>query len=157
MIRERRQQRGWSQEYLAEVTGLSVRTIQRAEQGKTIGLSSLSAIATALDVDIASLQSNTAVEHQEEAVDVSSSEQAIMERVRDIRGFYSHAWSYLLVSLFLVILNALTSPDRWWVFWPVAGWGIGVLAHGLSVFEVMDLWGDDWEKREIDKRLKRKS
>ena len=29
-------------------------------------------------------------------------------------------------------------------------------SHGLQVFEVFDLWGTDWEKRQVEKRLGRK-
>jgi hypothetical protein len=33
------------------------------------------------------------------------------------------------------------------------GWGAGLLAHGLSVFEVFNLFGTDWENRQVEKRL----
>ena len=38
IVRKLRIQRGWSQEQLAELTGLSVRTIQRVERGQSAGL-----------------------------------------------------------------------------------------------------------------------
>jgi len=43
-----------------------------------------------------------------------------------------------------------------WVVWPALGWGIGVGVHALSVFEVVSLFGPNWEKKQIEKRLKRK-
>jgi hypothetical protein len=36
------------------------------------------------------------------------------------------------------------------------GWGIGVLFHGLRVFERFSPFGADWEKKEVEKRLGRK-
>jgi transcriptional regulator with XRE-family HTH domain len=51
-----RQARGWTQEHLAEVTGLEVRTIQRAEKDETKGQETLLAIAGAFDVNLADLQ-----------------------------------------------------------------------------------------------------
>lgn len=49
-IRELRLARGWSQEQLAERSGLSVRTIQRIERGSPPGLASAEALARAFDV-----------------------------------------------------------------------------------------------------------
>jgi hypothetical protein len=55
-------------------------------------------------------------------------------RVGQIKGFYVHATVYVLVNALLIIINLLTSPDRLWFFYPLLGWGIGLAAHGLSVF-----------------------
>ena len=51
-LRERRLGRGWSQEQLAERAGVSVRTIQRIENGQPPGLASATALATAFGVDV---------------------------------------------------------------------------------------------------------
>jgi transcriptional regulator with XRE-family HTH domain len=51
-----RLQRGWSQEQLAELAGLGVRTIQRAERGQNPSAESLKAIAAVLDVDFGALR-----------------------------------------------------------------------------------------------------
>ena len=34
-------------------------------------------------------------------------------------------------QLLLIAVNLLTTPDRLWFYWPLLGWGIGILAHGL--------------------------
>lgn len=54
-VRELRHQRGWSQEQLAERCGLSVRTFQRIENGRTPGLASATALARAFEVDVSDL------------------------------------------------------------------------------------------------------
>ena len=36
------------------------------------------------------------------------------------------------------------------------GWGVGVAAHALGVFEIVDLFGPDWEKKQIARRMKRR-
>lgn len=56
IVRKLRLQRGWSQEQLATLTGLSVRTIQRIEQGQQPGLESLKALAAVFELDVAQLQ-----------------------------------------------------------------------------------------------------
>ena len=45
IIRKLRLKRGWSQEQLAGMSGLSVRTIQRIERGQGPGLESLKSLA----------------------------------------------------------------------------------------------------------------
>ena len=51
LIRKLREDKGWSQEHLAAVSGLSVRTIQRLEAEGNASLESRSAITLALGVE----------------------------------------------------------------------------------------------------------
>ena len=50
-IRQFRELRHWSQEQLAEISGLNVRTIQRVEQGDSASFDTRRALARALDFD----------------------------------------------------------------------------------------------------------
>lgn len=52
----RREHLAWTQEQLAETAQLSVRTVQRAEEGRGISAETLSAIAGALDVPVEELR-----------------------------------------------------------------------------------------------------
>lgn len=54
-IRQLRDDRAWSQEHLAAVTGLSLRTIQRAESEGNASAETRMSLATAFDVDLAQL------------------------------------------------------------------------------------------------------
>lgn len=54
-IGELRRLRGWTQERLAEASGVAVRTVQRMESGKDASLESLSAVAAALEVPVRDL------------------------------------------------------------------------------------------------------
>ena len=67
------------------------------------------------------------------------------KRVKDLKGFYGNLTSYCLVIPFLFILNMITSPDHLWFYWPMLGWGIGILAHAISTFGI----GKDWEDKKI--------
>ena len=49
-------------------------------------------------------------------------------------GFYIHLAAYAVVNVLLVSINLATNPDRLWFQWPLAGWGVGVLAHAAAVF-----------------------
>lgn len=50
-VKKLRTARNWSQEKLAEVSGLSMRTIQRLENGGNASIETLQALAEALEVD----------------------------------------------------------------------------------------------------------
>jgi transcriptional regulator with XRE-family HTH domain len=55
ILKELRISRHFSQEQLAQISGLNVRTIQRIESGKNASLESLKCLAAALDVDVLTL------------------------------------------------------------------------------------------------------
>ena len=71
------------------------------------------------------------------------------KRVREIKGFYGNLASYIIINMFFLILNLMTTPDHLWFYWPMLGWGLGVMFHGLRVFNVMPFFGKDWERRKI--------
>ena len=187
IIRKLRLQNGWSQEQLAEMCGLSVRTIQRAERGQTSSTETLKAIAAVFEVNFTSLAEEkdmteatnttnttnttettettnmTAPESENQESEktydsryVSEQEKAILQQVKDIKGFYTHLIQFVCVVLGLTVFNFFTSPEYYWVVWVIFGWGIGVIAHALNVFEVFNVFGADWEKKQIEKRLGRK-
>jgi transcriptional regulator with XRE-family HTH domain len=55
-IREQRERRAWSQEHLAEVTGLGLRTIQRIEKTGAASYESARSLAAVFGVDVADLR-----------------------------------------------------------------------------------------------------
>ncbi len=71
------------------------------------------------------------------------------KRVEEIKGFYGNLIAYVVVNIGLMVLNLLTSPGYLWFFWPMLGWGIGVLFHGMKVFDFMPFFGKDWEEKKI--------
>jgi 2TM domain len=78
------------------------------------------------------------------------------KRVEELKGFYVHLIMYLLVNAGLVVLNLLTSPQYLWFVWPAFGWGIGVVAHGVSVLGAGRFFGSDWEEREFMEQERRR-
>ena len=67
------------------------------------------------------------------------------KRVKEIKGFYGNLISYCLVIPFLIFVNLYTVPEYHWFWWPMLGWGIGVLSHGFQVFGI----GKGWEEKKI--------
>jgi hypothetical protein len=70
------------------------------------------------------------------------------ERVEEIKGFYVHLITYLLVNAGLFVINILTSPGTYWFVWPLFGWGIGIIAHAIGTFGP-GMFGRAWEERKV--------
>lgn len=75
--------------------------------------------------------------------------QRARKRVEELRGFYGNLTAYLVVNLFLAILNLATAPEHIWFIWPLMGWGLGVLFHGMKVFNYSPFFNKDWEARKM--------
>ncbi len=67
------------------------------------------------------------------------------KQVDEIKGFYANLIAYCVIIPFLIFLNYRTSWDHKWFFYPMFGWGIGVVIQGFMVFG----YGKDWEERKI--------
>lgn len=181
IIRKLRLEKGWSQEQLAEASGVSTRTIQRLERGGQASLESMKCLAAVFETNFNALkqeqdmpepqiltnEDRAALAKMREWMrydygshtydpSLSPDEREAMEYVRDIRSFYSNLIGYAVIIPVLVIINLVTNPGYFWAIWPIFGWGIGLVWHGLSVFEIFTPFGDEWEKRQIEKRLRRK-
>lgn len=161
IVRKLRLQKAWSQEQLAQMSGLSVRTIQRIERGQACGLESIKSLAAVFQVPVSDLtQQETESETQEQDMSATAKladdEAKVIEQVKEIKGFYSHLIKYVIIVAGLFVVNLVTDPSYIWAWWVALGWGIGVASHALSVFEIFSFFGPNWEKRQIEKKLGRK-
>ncbi len=68
--------------------------------------------------------------------------------VARLRGFYAHAAVFVVVILLLLLID-ISGGGRWWVQWPLMGWGIGLAAHALYTFGLGGRFGAEWEERKI--------
>ena len=154
LVQKLRLQRGWSQQQLAELSGLNVRTIQRIEKGQEPSVDSLKSLAAVFNVEFSTLKE----QGMDNVISESQSAEEILafNQVRKLKGFYIHLAQYVSVVALLVVINVLTSPNLWWVQWVIMGWGIGVFFHWLQISERFSLFGSKWEKEQVEKRLGRK-
>src|SRR5436190_22380498 len=83
-IQKLRLKRGWSQQQLADASGLSVRTIQRLERGQPPSTESLKCLAAVFEVDFATLNAGDTMN------DKDRQEAEAFRHVRRLRGFYFH-------------------------------------------------------------------
>jgi len=72
-----------------------------------------------------------------------------VERVHDIKEFYGSLISYCLVIPFLIFINLKYVPHFHWFWFPMFGWGIGLIFHGFKAFSYNPILGKDWEERKI--------
>ena len=77
------------------------------------------------------------------------------KRVKEIRGFYEHLIVFILVTIILIVINLMTSPEYLWFLWCIMGWGIGVVFHGLKVFGISPFFNKEWEERKIKEFLEK--
>ncbi|MFS0671244.1 2TM domain-containing protein [Peribacillus frigoritolerans] len=71
-----------------------------------------------------------------------------------IPGFYIHIMVYVLVNVMLIAINLSTDPGYWWFLFPLGGWGIGVLIHGIAIL-AQGNFGSEWEERKIKEYMEK--
>jgi transcriptional regulator with XRE-family HTH domain len=119
-LRKLRDARAWSQEHLASVAGLSVRTVQRIEAEGSASAESRLALAAALDVAPGDLHA------PEEA---ASAPQPASPAKHQMRGWPLHLALYLVAAAVLIALKLALTGSLGWAIFPLLGWGLGVLLH----------------------------
>jgi len=77
-----------------------------------------------------------------------------VEKVEKLKEFYQNIISYCIVIPFLVFINLRFTPDFHWFWFPMFGWGIGVVFHGLDVYDYNPILGKNWENKKINELMK---
>ena len=77
------------------------------------------------------------------------------KRVEMLKGFYGNLVSFIIVNIFLLVINLYTSPNHLWFYWPLLWWGIGVVFHGFKVFGVFPHFGREWEEKKINEIMEK--
>jgi len=75
--------------------------------------------------------------------------------VRRKRIFYTVVGIYLALSLMWFAIDLLDDSSGYWFYWPMLGTGLGVVVTGVVLGGLGGLFGTDWERREIDRYLRR--
>ena len=72
-----------------------------------------------------------------------------LEKVEKIKEFYQNLISYCVVIPFLIFINLRFSPRFQWFWFPLFGWGFGLLMHGLRAYNFNIILGQNWEEKKI--------
>lgn len=127
-IKRWREERQWSQEHLAELAGVGLRTIQRLEKGERASSDTLMALAAAFNVDVGAIT----IDPDREAARAATS-----EREHKLAGFRMTLWislaSYIaLMAIFIAI--SLTDNDPGFAMLEPALWcTVAVIGHAVAV------------------------
>jgi hypothetical protein len=76
--------------------------------------------------------------------------------VRRKRIFYTVVAIWIALSLMWLTIDLLDDSSSFWFYWPMLGTGIGVAITGIVLLGIGGLFGAEWERREIDKYLRRR-
>ncbi len=142
-IRELRKQKYWSQDQLAQMSGLSIRTIQRIERDQKAGLESLKALSAVFDIEISELQREAV-----DAVGIITAEQDDQTTkeayTEGVKGIYKLAGLaiFSLISTFVFVVDDTTG----WGFIgaQAVSWAVIIGVYAMNTF---DLFGDEWKNK----------
>jgi two-component system, LytTR family, sensor kinase len=76
--------------------------------------------------------------------------------VRRKRIFYAVLGVWIALCLMWFALDMLDDSSSFWFYWPMLGTGIAVAIIGVVLLGIGGLLGADWERREIDRYLRRR-
>lgn len=135
-ITQLRKHKGWTQERLAERSGVATRTIQRLEGGADATLETLSSVADVLGVNVSDLYEE--LDDDERAAAIEGLDQRRLEKQRQTeqRQAVAKRWKLLypavgvaLTAIFFGIFLQTTAPI--YLFIPVAWWAAGYWIMGF--------------------------
>ncbi|MGY6648748.1 helix-turn-helix domain-containing protein [Wenyingzhuangia sp. IMCC45574] len=142
-LKKMRLERHWSQEQLAEMSGLSIRTIQRIENGENASFESLKALAAVFETNIIDSDKGSEMEQAKKED----------EYIENVKGFYMVCVVACMILL-IALISAVKDAGNWGAFGGMfVFWAIFI---GVSYIDTFDVFGKDWKERMIDKRFKRK-
>lgn len=75
--------------------------------------------------------------------------QKARKQVQELKGFYSHLLTYVVIMTIIIYINLTYTPEVLWFFWTLFGWGIGLFFHAMRVFSFFPFFNKDWEEKKI--------
>ena len=126
-IRRWREERHWSQEHLADLAGIGLRTVQRIEKGEQTSGETLKALAAAFNVDVMALTVDARAK---------ASEAYERGRAKDLAAlmlsFWIHLGSWMLGMLIFAGIG-LSEGQLFFMAVPAIWWTVGLGGHALTV------------------------
>ena len=127
-IKRWREERLWSQEHLADLAGLGLRTVQRIENGEPASRDSVMALAAAFNVDAAALTVNprTAVAERRE--------KKAKKSLAALRlGFLINLACWVFGMIVFAGISFSDGDGQFEMLAPAIWWTVGIAGFGLAV------------------------
>jgi len=156
-IQKFRVDNGWSQEELAAHSGLSVRTIQRIENGKRASLESLKCLAAVFETQVSNLMQENPMNDTQSSNQyfLDQTEQEAIDYVDNLKAFHLNWITFIIVMPFMYWLNIKLTPGFLWVSILAAVWILASVLHAVLIFGLFSVFSGAWEQREFQKRMSR--
>ena len=162
-----RNKKRWSQEQLAQLSGLNVRTIQRVEKGQSVGAETLKSLAAVFEISIDELvnaiekekhvqpkEDEVMLNNQSEAtqstVDSKQSTKAqtdkTIEKVKSIKYFYASSAFLIAIFILFMLPNYNGGENLGSLIVVFLSFSAIIAVHAFMVFEP---FGEKWEKEKL--------
>ena len=143
-IKRWREERQWSQEHLAELAGLGLRTVQRVESGGQASHETLMALAAAYNVDVSALS----VDPSDVAMDMLTRKNAKARAALRL-SFWIHLASYIIGAVVFIGISWGMNAGYFVMKWPLIWWTVGLVAHAATVVivTVATHFSERWENK----------
>jgi predicted nucleic acid-binding Zn ribbon protein len=95
---------------------------------------------------------------KEDTVLSESSNESLEEARRYVRRkriFFMVVGIWIVLCVMWFVIDMRDDSSSTWFYWPMLGTGIAVAITGIVLLGIGGLFGAEWERREIDKYLRR--
>lgn len=148
-IRPLRLEKGWSQEQLATIAGLSTRTVQRIENGEQASLETLTAIAAALGVQVRDLNAPPQTPQEE-----TPEAQRLRRQVAAEGKLLSMAVRFAVIGAILLAVNVFTHPHYLWSLWALGGMSLALVMRAVRTLLLRNVFSR-WQEQRLAQKLRR--
>jgi transcriptional regulator with XRE-family HTH domain len=138
------------------MSGLNVRTIQRVEKGKSVGLETLKSLAAVFEISTDELIhaiENEKQPSQKEDVDIVKAQSLrndAHEKVKSIKYFYVSSAFLIAISLFFMLPNYNGGENLGPLIVVFISFSVLIAGHACLVFQP---FGEKWEQEKVSKIL----
>ncbi len=129
----------WSQEQVAEMTGLNVRTIQRIEKGEPASVETTKAINVLFEVDFV----------PDDNAEIINQAKAEEKYIQNLKGMYKVIAAGIL-SLLLPLYQAIMGSSWKTFLWVFLSWIVILIIYSIGRFE---FFNDNWRAKMIKKKF----
>jgi transcriptional regulator with XRE-family HTH domain len=150
-IKNLRVERGWTQAQLAELSGVSQRTIQRIEKGQPATAETAKCLAAVFEVSLKELGLIEALDETQ----LTEDEKSELENIRKIRHFIVELIAYLIIVPLICFASYVHNGEIRNGLGLAVGWGFWLAYQAIELFDTKAFFGASWEKRQLDKRMGR--
>jgi transcriptional regulator with XRE-family HTH domain len=132
------------------MSALSVRTIQRIENGEQASLETLSALASVFEISVTQLCGEEKEANQSLDMQIANARKRIKQEMRFVQSLISA----ILLCLLLLVINHYFTPNNFWSGWVMMVFSIILVIRAVKIFFVYH-WLEKWQNNRLQKLLRK--